>query len=75
MYSLSSKLRLLLWYVVLEFQDAKLTGLLLKYFNKPSFKDWQLRIIYAMLETKNTLVVMLQRMCGFCLMCLLERGT
>ena len=30
----------------------------MKYFKKPSFKDWQLRIISGMLETKNTLVVM-----------------
>ena len=35
-----------------------LTGLFMKYFNKPSFKDWQLRIISATLESKNTLVVM-----------------
>ena len=32
-------------------------GLLMKYFNKPSFKDWQLRIISATLKSKNTLVV------------------
>ena len=30
----------------------------MKYFNKPSFRDWQLRVICATLEAKNTLVVM-----------------
>ena len=42
---------------ILDHQEAKLTGLLLKYFNKPSFKEWQLRVIAATLEAKNTLVV------------------
>lgn len=47
-----------LCYIIPDLQDAKLTGLLMKYFKKSSFKDWQLRIISAMLETRNTLVVM-----------------
>ena len=30
----------------------------MKYFSKPSFRDWQLRIVSATIETKNSLVVM-----------------
>ena len=40
-----------------DHEDARLTGLLLKHFKRPSFRDWQLRVISASLEGKNTLVV------------------
>ena len=56
-----SKLELIaiiILYIISDLQDAKLTGLLMKYFSKPSFRDWQLRIVSATIETKNSLVVM-----------------
>ena len=34
-------------------------GLLLKHFGKQSFKEWQLKIIQAVLEKQNTLVIQL----------------
>ena len=37
--------------------EAQLLGYLVKTFQKKSFKDWQLHIIKAALEGKNTLVV------------------
>ena len=49
-----SSLRIVLF---TDHEDARLTGLLLKHFKRPSFRDWQLHVISASLEGKNTLVV------------------
>ena len=40
-----------------EEKDAQLLGLLVKHFNHSSFKDWQLKMIQAILEGKNALIV------------------
>ena len=40
-----------------EHRDAQLTGLLVKHFKKTSFKDWQLTVIKATVDGKNSLIV------------------
>ena len=40
-----------------EEKDAQLLGLLVKHFKHSSFKDWQLKVIRAILEGKNALIV------------------
>ena len=40
-----------------EHRDAQLTGLLVKHFKKTSFKDWQLTVIKATIDGKNSLIV------------------
>ena len=42
-----------------EEKDAQLLGLLVKHFKHSSFKDWQLKVIRAILEGKNLLIVQL----------------
>ena len=40
-----------------EHTDAQLTGLLVKHFKKTSFKNWQLTVIKATVDGKNSLIV------------------
>jgi len=40
-----------------EHRDTQLTGLLVKHFKKTSFKDWQLDVIKATVDGKNSLIV------------------
>jgi len=40
-----------------EHRDAQLTGLLVKYFKKTSFKNWQLNMIKATVDGKNSSIV------------------
>ena len=42
---------------IAEEKDAQLLGLLVKHFKHSSFKDWQLKVIRAILEGKNALIV------------------
>ena len=42
---------------ITEHRDAQLTGLLVKHFKKTSFKDWQLTVIKATVDGKNSLIV------------------
>ena len=42
---------------LIEHQDAQLMGLLMKFFKKNAFKDWQLCAIKATLGGKNALIV------------------
>ena len=44
-------------YLLLKHQDAQLMGLLMKFFKKNIFKDWQLCAIKAVLGGKNALIV------------------